>query len=60
MKLMYQTNQKNHMETLFHMVYMFLCPQGDTLYTDNEKARGYNIINQCRVAFLPPGIFLIC
>ena len=28
------------MEPLFHMVYMFLCPQGDTVYTDNIKMRG--------------------
>ena len=26
-----------HME---NMVYMFLCPQGDTVYTDNPKSRG--------------------
>jgi hypothetical protein len=32
---------KNHMESLFHMGYMFLCPQGDTVYTDNTKLRGY-------------------
>ena len=28
-----------HME---HMDYMFLCPQGDTVYTDNRKVRGYS------------------
>jgi hypothetical protein len=24
-----------------NMDYMFLCPQGDTVYTDNTKSRGY-------------------
>jgi hypothetical protein len=27
-----------------HINDLFLCPQGDTLYTDNTKLRGY----QCR------------
>ncbi len=27
-----------------YMVYMFLCPQGDTVYTDNTKLRGGLVI----------------
>jgi hypothetical protein len=30
----------DHMDSLSHMVYMFLCPQGDTVDTDNPKLRG--------------------
>jgi len=39
-KITYQPKQKDHMESLFHMVYLFLCPQGGALYTDNGKLRG--------------------
>jgi hypothetical protein len=36
----YASKQKDHMESLFHMVFLFLCPQGGTVYTDNSKSRG--------------------
>jgi len=36
----YTSKYIDHMESLFHMVFLFLCPQGDTLYTDNTKMRG--------------------
>jgi hypothetical protein len=36
----YTSKYIDHMESLFHMVYMFQCPQGGALDTDNPKLRG--------------------